>query len=553
MQQLHRLRTILDSSAQVNPRSLTSLIAEDFRCSRLVPTTHPVPSAVDFLQLRRADRELETDEAAGDESTRPAAMEFTDSDGFARALNELLADLACDVYSTYFKLYRIESHPAGFTTQVRYEARGRSAAGSRQQIATWTCNWTAAAPTSGEAPRLRSIAVTAFESAAVDLPGGHLFQDCTASVLQANPAYAQQVLPGIDYWLTRLPREFMGQFGHHGLAVGDVNQDGLDDLYVCDAGGLPNRLYLQQPDGSATDIAATAGVDFLDDSTSALLVDLDNDGDQDLVVATDPVLQFAENVGQGRFRLHSPIQVNTDTFSLSAADFDRDGDVDLYVCGYNVRKQDPTHRDLPFPLPYHDANNGGRNLLLRNEGQLRFVDATRDVGLDVNNSRFSMAAAWDDFDDDGDVDLYVANDFGRNNLYRNDDGYFHDIAAEAGVEDQASGMSVSWGDFNRDGRMDLYVSNMFSAAGNRITYQPRFASGIPHTTVTNLQRMARGNTLYLNQSTTSRPVFDDVSQSAGVTWGRWAWASKFVDLTNRGWPDLVVTNGYITNENADDL
>jgi hypothetical protein len=74
----------------------------------------------------------------------------------------------------------------------------------------------------------------------------------------------------------------------------------------------------------------------------------------------------------------------------------------------------------------------------------------------VNNQRFSYAAAWDDYDQDGDFDLYVANDFGRNNLYRNDRTGFEDVADELGVEDTGSGMSVSWGDVNGDGWMDLY-------------------------------------------------------------------------------------------------
>ena len=121
-----------------------------------------------------------------------------------------------------------------------------------------------------------------------------------------------------------------------------------------------------------------------------------------------------------------------------------------------------------------------RNRLLQNniatapDSAWEFRDVTRDVGLDVNNQRHSLAAAWEDFDNDGDQDLYVANDYGPNCLYRNDAGRFVDVAETAGVLDFGSGMSVSWGDYNRDGLMDLYVGNMFSSAGNRITTQDQF-------------------------------------------------------------------------------
>ena len=107
------------------------------------------------------------------------------------------------------------------------------------------------------------------------------------------------------------------------------------------------------------------------------------------------------------------------------------------------------------------------------------MDVTQETGLNQNNSRYTLSASWNDFDLDGDQDLYVANDFGRNNLYRNDEGKFIDIAAEAGVEDLSAGMGVCWGDYNQDGLMDLYVSNMFSSAGNRVATSVSFALRIP--------------------------------------------------------------------------
>jgi hypothetical protein len=203
-----------------------------------------------------------------------------------------------------------------------------------------------------------------------------------------------------------------------------------------------------------------------------------------------------------------------------------------------------------MPLPYHDANNGRPNVLVRNLGNWRFEIVTEQVGLDVNNARFSYAASWEDYDNDGDLDLYVANDYGRNNLYRNDEGYFVDVAASAGVEDISAGMGVTWGDYNRDGFMDLYVSNMFSSAGNRITYQRRFKESVNQTTREEFQRHARGNSLFENRGD---GTFRDVSVEAAVTMGRWAWSSNFVDLNNDSWLDIVVTNGFITNEDSKDL
>ena len=170
--------------------------------------------------------------------------------------------------------------------------------------------------------------------------------------------------------------------------------------------------------------------------------------------------------------------------------------------------------------------------------------------MDVNNRRFSFAASWEDYDNDGDQDLYVANDYGRNCLYRNDGGAFTEIAAELRLEDTSSGMSVTWSDFNLDGQMDVYTSNMFSSAGNRITYQKQFKPGLPGDIREQFQHLAIGNSLFEG---VAGSAFRDVGVQAGVNMGRWAWGSKFVDFNNDGWDDILVANGFISADDTGDL
>ena len=111
-------------------------------------------------------------------------------------------------------------------------------------------------------------------------------------------------------------------------------------------------------------------------------------------------------------------------------------------------------------------------------------------------------------------------------------------------------MSASWGDYDHDGWMDLYVSNMWSAAGIRVSSQPGFLKHANAATRAGFQRFARGNSLLHN---TGASGFRDVSFSAGVTMGGWAWSSNFVDINNDSWEDLVVANGFITQEDTGDL
>lgn len=444
------------------------------------------------------------------------------------------------------KIIRIaqEGDEGDFSTRVIASTHDESVVGKwHQTTSVWDCNWTFSALEPDELPLLKRLTLLSHEEV-IRTGKKPLFEDVAGNVLPEK--IGPHDSPVTDWARTLTKIDDMHFAGHHGIAIGDANGDGLDDLYVCDCGGLPNRLYLQNPEGTTRDISAQAGVDWLESSKSALFLDLDNDGDQDLVVATVALVLVLENDGQASFSLRSGIPGMSNPHSLSAADYDGDGDLDLFVCNYGA---DSVTGGLSGsiagpPLPFNDAENGGRNALLRNDGKLQFSDVTSAAGIARVGDRWSFAASWEDYDNDGDQDLYVANDFGRNNLFRNDAGRFTNVAAAAGVEDISSGMSVAWSDANRDGRMDVYVSNMFSSAGGRVAFQRQFGKGNPGATA-DFQRMARGNTLFLGGNSGK---FDDASVSAGVNVGLWAWSSQFADLNNDGWQDLVVANGYLTNQ-----
>ena len=406
-----------------------------------------------------------------------------------------------------------------------------------------------------DVPLLQRIEIVDYEEVVPIGKATASFVDCTEALLGQNPSYRDQLVYGADHWYGNLDVAFGIHQGNQGLALGDANGDGREDLFVCQPAGLPSRLSLQQADGTLLDHTQQSRLDWLDAARSALFVDIDNDGDQDLLVSLNYSVIIFENMGDARFAKRTQIDIHSWPSSIAAADYDSDGDLDIYICGYNPRGETAPGDIFANPVPYHDANNGARNFLMRNDGNWDFLDVTVAVGLDQSNHRFSFATAWEDYDNDGDLDLYVANDFGRNILFRNDlnqDGHrrFTDVSRQAGVEDIAAGMSVTWGDYNHDGWMDLYVSNMFSSAGSRITSQGQFKRDEDDQTRKDMQRHARGNSLFENQGD---GTFRDVSVTAAVTMGRWAWGSLFADINNDGWEDLYVANGFFTTPDTGDL
>lgn len=443
----------------------------------------------------------------------------------------------------FVKFVDIQMDAESFRGKALVHWSVNQADGSQIQInATWMTDWSA---TEDTAPELRGVAVLDYEEIRTPRP---LFREVTGHLTSSLPFWEREVLTGVDDYHQKVDR-LIGQafIGSQGMAVGDVNGDGRDDLYLCAHGGAPNRLLVHTADGTLRDASETSGLDFLESTRSALFVDLDNDGDQDFVASLGANLLVAYNDGQGRFSNFTPLNGTgqEDIYSLSAADADQDGDLDLYAVRYVANGIMGG-----VPTPYHNANNGASNFYWRNDGVGKFTDATKEVGLDENNRKFSLASIWEDFDGDGDMDLYVANDFGDNNLYLNEGGKFRDVAIERGAEDRAAGMGLATADFDLDGDMDLLITNMFSSAGLRIAPQQQF-QGENHGEVAHeYVRHARGNTLLANDG---NGHFTDVTETAGIAIAGWSWGSKFVDLDNDGYSDIYSPNGFLTGPVKDDL
>jgi hypothetical protein len=314
------------------------------------------------------------------------------------------------------------------------------------------------------------------------------------------------------------------------VSVADFDDDGWADVYFTSSRfGHPNALYRNRGDGTFEEVAATLGVANVNRpgegvSMGSIWGDIDNDGNEDLLVYRYGYLLLFRNLGGGRFEDVTQAAGLRRWVNSNGAiwfDYDRDGLLDLYVTAYF--RGDIDLWNLSTTRIMHDsfefAANGGANLLFRNLGGGRFEDVTERMG--VGSTRWTLAAASADFDEDGWPDLYLANDYGPEELYLNDHGEGF-VLSTAGLESESkSGMTVSLGDaFNR-GRLDVFVTNISEPA-----------------------YLFQNNNLRLNLMTGERRfrnVADDVIADAG-----WAWGAQFGDLNNDGSNELFVANGFIS-------
>ena len=446
-----------------------------------------------------------------------------------------------------FKLHTVSDRPNYYDAEVRVDIygtiesptarlKGSDTTIGRSATGLWQFIWQKGEP--GSEPRIKKINVLAHEETINYIGGGTLFRDCTRSVLRNDEELQNKLSFGLDQWAKRIPGIDIS--GNCGLAVGDINNDGLDDVYVCQPHGMPNLLLTQNPDGTADNTAKAAGVDIFDHSSAALLVDIDNDRQQDLVVATDTKLVLYSNKGNGKFQLEHKLNIGHSTDSLSSIDFDNDGDLDFYLAKFRpVSRFDDIFAQ---PKTWMSAINGGRNILLRNDEAWQFKEATSDVGLSFNNQQYTRAAIWNDFDSDGDFDLYHANEFGQDVLYENKNAWFNEVDKVEMVASAANNVTVSTGDFDHDGRPDFFVGANTSFTGMRIT-QDYIDAGGKHL------KTARGfgaanHIAYQKEGT----AFNSFDLNAPILSSESTFGSVVADFNNDSWEDVVVTNGFLSRE-----
>ena len=326
-----------------------------------------------------------------------------------------------------------------------------------------------------------------------------------------------------------------------GAAFFDYDNDGDLDIYLLNGAPLPgydpqekltNVLYRNNGDGTFTDVTEIAGVGDTGYGMGCAIADYDNDGDQDLYVTNFRANVFYRNNGDGTFTdITQEAGVGDTLWSTSCTfvDYDNDGFLDLYVDSYVdysfAKDKKCTHRGI---RSYCDPDEypGIPDVLYHNDGDGTFTNVTKSAGV-YNPLGKGLGVVCGDYDNDGDQDIYVANDGVQNFLYQNNgDGTFTDVSLFSGVGfnengKAEAGMGTDFGDYNNDGLLDIIVFNF------------------------SLETC----TLYRNNGGTPA-TFSDVTISAGLaapTFKTLGFGTNFFDYDNDGDQDIFVANGHVVD------
>ncbi len=347
-----------------------------------------------------------------------------------------------------------------------------------------------------------------------------------------------------------------------GVAAGDFNNDGLEDLFFT-GNMVPNKLYLNQGNLRFKDISESAGIQGDDRWYSGVsLIDINKDGFLDIYIAVGGENEPNNNV------LYINNQDNTFTekaeafgiddegYSMHSTffDYDKDGDLDLYVANYPPTSFKAPVNYYKYMIDNHEDLDSDH--LYRNEGD-HFVDVTNESG--ISNFGLSLGVVASDFNNDGYPDIYISNDFNAPDFMyiNNGDGTFKNDILNSLQQTSFFGMGVDAADFNNDGWVDIFQLDMnaadnFRSKANMSSMNPEVfyqsvALGLHHQYMQNSLQLNQGN---LNNPS---PAFSNIARWSGVSSTDWSWGGLFADFDNDGWKDLYVTNGIRRDVNNKDF
>ncbi len=379
----------------------------------------------------------------------------------------------------------------------------------------------------------------------LDTDSGKLLDILTGETTGVN--FNNKVPLSSEFW------NYTNYYNGGGVGVGDINNDGLPDLYFSANKG-PNALFLNKGNLKFEDISKTSNLDHYNGewTTGVTMVDINNDGWMDIYVScsnnyNSPELRgnlFYINQGDMTFvEMGKSMNVADTGYSSHAAflDYDNDGDLDLYVLNhpidFNDRNKLNNHEKIELGVNKSDQ-------FYKNNGDMTFTNVSLETG--INNHGFGLSVNVCDFNNDGWADIFTTNDWGLQDQYfiNQKDGTFKDLSIDKFPKQSFSSMGSVITDFNNDGHPDIFVAEMesedlsthksYGHAKPTLEFHRKLHLG-------NYHHQYYRNALHINNGD---GTYSERARASNVASSDWSWSSLSADLNNDGWKDLFVANGY---------